>query len=239
MKNIHKLFVLTLGALLVMVIPSVAQVSLDHVGIGVSYWNRSYSGADERSFLVNYPGDGGFSQGAAIPQVSAGLLLFDGFGIDGRIGIWSATFSEELDLTGGLRISESIKQTVIPLTTGVYYSISNVVPDKMNVLVGAGVNRYFIQNTSERTVSAGEGSVAARTFNGNDYGAYGKLGIEYLLGDVVSVVLDGRYNTGSYDKTYIPEFAATPVTRNVSMMGLEIGLSLRYKFVKSDANSEE
>ena len=230
MKNRSKIFGLTLGMLIMTAIPSMAQVAFDHVGLGVSYWNRTYSGADERSFLPRYPGDGDFSKGGVMPFISAGLYLFEGLGVDGRIGIWSGTFSGEQVLTGGLRINESIKQLVIPLTAGVYYSYEDVVPDYLNLFAGAGVNRYFIQNKAERAVSGGEGDVPSRTFNGNDYGFYGKLGAEYLLNEFLSVTLEGRYNTGSYDKTYIPEFGAPSVTRNVSLQGLEIGLSLRYKF---------
>lgn len=230
MKNTRKIFGLTLGMLLMMVLPSVAQVAFDNVGIGVSYWSRTYSGADERSFMPNYPGDQDFSKGGVMPYVTAGVSLFEGLGIDGRIGIWTATFTGEQVLSGGLRISESIKQSVIPLTLGVYYSYNDVVPDQVNVFAGAGVNRYFIQNKVERSVTGGEGNVPSRGFNGNDYGYYFKIGAEYMLTDIFSLALDGRYNTGSYDKTYTPEFGAPSVSRNVSLQGLEIGVSLRYKF---------
>jgi hypothetical protein len=233
MKNRSKIFGLTLSMFLMMAIPSIAQVSFDHLGLGVSYWNRTYSGADERSFLVDYPGDGDFSQGGIMPTLSAGILLYEGFGVDGRIGIWSATFSGEDVFTDGFRIKESIKQTVVPLTLGVFYSYKDVVPDKIHVFAGAGVNRYFIQNTAERSVSDGEGNVPSRTFNGNDYGFYGKLGAEYMLSGSISAALDARYNTGSYDKRYTPEFGAPAVSRNVSLKGLEVGLSFRYRFVVS------
>ncbi|WP_158861637.1 outer membrane beta-barrel protein, partial [Lunatibacter salilacus] len=200
------------------------------VGLGVSYWNRTYSGADERSFLPNYPGDGDFSKGGVMPFLSAGVNLFEGLGVDGRIGIWSGSFTGEQALSGGLRINESIKQMVIPLTVGVYYAYKDVVPDQFNLFAGAGVNRYFVQNRAERNVSGGEGNVSSRTFHGNDYGFYFKLGGEYVLSKAFSLALDGRYNTGSYDKKYIPEFGAPSVIRNVSLQGLEIGLSLRYRF---------
>lgn len=230
MKNTSRIFGLTLGILFMMALPSVAQVTFDHLGLGVSYWNRSYSGVDERSFLPNYPGDLDFSQGGVMPFLSAGVSLYEGFGVDGRIGIWSANFTGEQVLSGGLRINESIKQTVIPLTVGVYYAYNDLVPDELHVFAGAGVNRYFIQNKAERSVTGGEGDVPSRAFNGNDYGFYGKLGAEYMLNEIFSLVLEGRYNTGSYDKTFTPEFGAPSVTRNVSLQGLEIGLSLRYKF---------
>lgn len=230
MKNTSKIFGLTLGMLLMMALPSVAQVALDHVGLGVSYWNRTYSGADERSFLPNYPGDVDFSKGGVMPFLSAGLYLYEGLGVDGRIGIWSGSFNGEQVLSGGLRINESIKQTVIPLTLGLYYSFNDIVPDQVHVFAGAGVNRYFIQNTAERSVTGGEGNVPSRSFNGNDYGYYVKIGAEYMLAEQFSIALDGRYNQGSYDKRYTPEFAAPSVTRNISMKGLEIGVSVRYKF---------
>jgi hypothetical protein len=230
MKNTSKIFGLTLGMLLMIAMPSIAQIALDHVGVGVSYWNRTYSGADERSFLPNYPGDGDFSRGGVMPFVSAGLFLFEGLGVEGRIGIWSGSFNGEQVLSGGLRIHESIKQTIIPLSAGVYYSHYNMIPDQVNVFGGVGVNRYFIQNRAERNVSSGEGNVSSRAFNGNDYGFYVKLGGEYLLNDFLSLSLEGRYNTGSYNKTYTPELGAPSVTRNVSVQGLEIGLSLRYLF---------
>lgn len=231
MKNTRKIFGLTLGMVLMVALPSVAQVAFDHVGVGVSYWNRSYSGPDERSFLPNYPGDGGFNQGGVMPFVSAGVYLYDALGIDGRIGYWSGTFTGEEVLGGGIfRINESIKQQVIPLTLGLYYAYNELFPDQMNVFVGAGVNRYFIQNKVERSVSSGEGNVPSRTFNGNDYGFYGKLGVEYMITDLFSVALDARYNTGSYDKIYTPEVGAPSETRNISMQGLDVGLSLRYEF---------
>lgn len=230
MKYTKKIFGLTLGMFLMMAFPSIAQVAFDHVGLGVSYWNRSYSGADERSFLPSYPGDGDFSKGGVMPFLSAGVSLYEGLGVDGRIGIWTGSFSGEQVLSGGLRINESIKQTVIPLTLGVYYSYNDLVPDQVNLFAGAGVNRYFIQNRAERSVSEGEGNIPSRTFNGNDYGFYFKLGGEYMLNETFSLALEGRYNTGSYDKTYTPEFGAPSVTRNVSLQGLEIGVSVRYKF---------
>lgn len=230
MKNIKKIFGLTLGMFMMMALPSIAQVAFDHVGLGVSYWNRTYSGADERSFLPNYPGDVDFSNGGVMPFVSAGVSLFEGLGVDGRIGIWSGSFTGEQVLSGGLRINESIKQLIIPLTVGIYYAYNDFIPDQVNVFAGAGVNRYFIQNRAERSVTGGEGNVPSRTFNGNDYGFYGKLGAEYMLNETFSVALEGRYNTGNYDKTYIPEFGAPSVTRDISLQGLEIGLSVRYKF---------
>lgn len=239
MKNKSKIFGLTLGLFLMVVLPSIAQVSFDHLGLGVSYWNRSYSGADERSFLANYPGDGSFNQGGVMPFLSAGIILYEGFGVDGRIGFWSATFSGEDVFTGGLRITESIKQSVVPLTLGVYYSYNDVVPEKINLFAGAGINRYFIQNTAQRSVSEGEGDVPSRTFNGNDYGFYGKLGAEYMLSGSISAVLDARYNTGSYDKRYTPEFGGTSVSRNISLKGLEVGLSFRYKFGVGNKETEK
>lgn len=174
-----------------------------------------------------------------MPFLSAGIMVYEGFGVDGRIGFWSATFSGEDVFTSGLQIKESIKQTVVPLTLGVYYSYKDVVPEKINIFAGAGINRYFIQNTSQRSVSEGEGDVPSLTFNGNDYGFYGKFGAEYMLSGNISAVLDARYNTGRYDKKYIPEFGGTSVTRNISLMGLEVGLSFCYKFGVGNKETDE
>jgi len=228
MKQFIKIFGITGVVFLMVALPSVAQIAFDHVGLGVSYWNRTYAGPDERSFLPNYPGEGDFTQGGVMPYLSAGVSLVNGLGVDGRIGFWSATFTGEQVLSGGLRINESISQSVIPLTLGLYYSYNEVV-EKLNVFAGAGVNRYFVQNKVERSVTGGEGNVPSRAFNGNDYGFYFKAGAEYALNESFAVVLDGRYNMGSYDKTYTPEFGAASVTRNISLQGVEIGLGVRYK----------
>jgi hypothetical protein len=236
MKNIKKRYLLSLFSFLLLGSASMAQVSFDHIGIGLSHWNRTYAGADERSFLPSYPGDGGFSQGSMMPQLTAAVHVAAGIGVDARVGLWNATFSGEAVFANGLRITETLSQQIIPLTAGVYYSYENLVPEKLNVHLGVGVNRYFVQNEVERLVAGGEGSLAPSKFTGNDYGSYVKVGVEYLLAPKISLVLDGRYNSGSYSMSYVPDSGAALTQRSISLQGMEVGLSLRY-LLKSAASA--
>ncbi|MDT0647454.1 outer membrane beta-barrel protein [Zunongwangia sp. F260] len=207
-----------------------AQIKLNNVGVGVSYWNRSYSDANEKYVLISSEADEDFTKGGAMPFISAELNLYRNFSLDGRVGLWTGDFTSEGQF-GDLTISESIDQTLIPLSLGLTYNFNELLRDDFNFLVGVGVNRYFVQNKVSRTIEGGAGSEAAETFSGNNYGAYLKTGLEYMFSDSFGLLLEGRYNTGFYTQSFRTSLDAELQSEQISVRGFEIGLSLRYAFM--------
>lgn len=213
-----------------------AQIQINHFGAGLSYWHRMYSGIDERGFLVNYQEAPGYSSAALMPTLSAEVNLIQGLALDGRIGLWSSTFIGEGISEDGANIQEELDQRIIPVAFGIVYTFRHIVPDIFNAYVGGGGNRYYIQNTMERTILNAAGSVPPQVFTGNNFGAYVKAGIEYMIAPNLGVALEGRYNTGSYNQVHIPEPEASPEPIRVSLQGVEAGLSLRYTFFRMFGN---
>lgn len=210
-----------------------AQIKLNHISGGLAYWNRSYSDADERAFLPNYTEDDGFTKSGIMPFVGAELNLIGSLALEGRVGIWSGTFDGTSVYGNGLTISEEMKQTIIPVSLGLSLQ-PNWFGGNISPFFGVGLNRYFIQNKISRNVTGGTGEDFSETFSGNSYGAYYKAGLELMLSDHLGVALHGRYNTGSYDQVFVPEEGTSAQTYEVSLKGLEVGLSLRYKFDVED-----
>ncbi|MFD1079705.1 hypothetical protein, partial [Longispora fulva] len=68
------------------------------------------------------------------------------------------------------------------------------------------------------------------SFNGNNYGANFKAGAEYLLNSNFGLALEAGYNTGSYNQNYQADTDSQKESYEVSVQGLEVGLSLRYRF---------
>lgn len=205
-----------------------AQIEMNNFGAGLSYWHRLYSGVDERSFLIDNQQEVAFRPGALMPTVSAEVKLIGELAIDGRIGLWSTTFTGEGTSAQGAIIREEIDQRIVPLAVGGVYTFRHVLPDIFNAFVGAGINRYYIRNSMERIVYNAGGSMPAQVFTGNNLGFYGKLGVEYMIVPQLGLALEGRYNTGSYNQVRITAPNSSPEPVKVSLQGLEVGISLRY-----------
>lgn len=227
MKTIHIYLFLALG---LFSFTSQAQVKLQHIGAGVSYWDRTYSGDNERAFLIGYEGEGGFSKGAAVPYVTAEIGVWKNLGADVRIGLWSGKFENGARFGDGLVIEEEIKQTIIPVSLGALYRWEQLVNPRVDAYVGAGVNRYFLQNKVERTVYGDNASSTSDSFSGNSYGGYIKGGFEYAITQRFAFGIEGRYNLGSYNQLYQPTEDDTVQEYEISLQGLEVGLSLLYRF---------
>lgn len=226
-----KKFIVSTGlALLSFTISSHAQVKLNNIGAGISYWERSYDGVDERAFLRGYDSSKGFDQGGFMPHIGAELGILGGLGIDGRVGIWSGKYENETRFGNGLVIAEEIKQTIIPVSLGLVYRFDALLGEQWNMFAGAGLNRYFVQNKVSRTVTGGEGANSAETFSGNDYGANVKAGVEFMLTEALGLSLEGRVNTGSYDQKFQAAEDGPVQNYEVSLKGIEVGLSLKYRF---------
>jgi opacity protein-like surface antigen len=232
------IFIATVALTGLVSLTSRAQVKLNTIGVGVSYWERSYDGVDERSFLGNYDGNKGFDQGGFMPHLSAELGIFGGLGIDGRVGVWTGKFESETRFTGGRVIAEEIKQTIIPVSLGLVYRFDNLFEESWNIFAGAGLNRYFIQNKVSRTVTGGEVANTSDSFSGNDYGANIKAGVEYMFSETLGLALEGRYNTGSYEQTFQAAGDGPVQNYEVALKGIEASFSLRYRF-KNETNTPD
>ncbi len=205
-----------------------AQVQINNFGAGVSYWHRIYQGVDERSVLINYQQEAQFRSGALMPTISAEVKLIDELAIDGRIGLWSSTFTGEGTSEQGAIIREEIDQRIIPIAVGGVYTFRHMLPDIFNAFVGAGINRYYIRNSMERIVFNAGGSLPEQVSTGNNFGMYGKIGIEYMVVPNLGLALEGRYNTGSYNQVSVTAPNLPPEPVKVSLQGVEVGISLRY-----------
>ena len=208
--------------------PTFAQIQLNNFGAGISYWHRDYNGIDERAFLINYQPEASFRSGALMPTLSAEVNLIDELAIDGRIGLWSTNFAGEGTSEQGALIREEIDQRVIPLAIGGVYTFRHIFPDIFNAFVGVGINRYYIRNSVERIVFNAGGSLPEQVFAGNNFGLYGKVGVEYMIVPHVGLALEGRYNTGSYNQVSFTTPSASPEPKKVSLQGVELGINLRY-----------
>lgn len=227
MKNIQLYLLLAFG---LFSFTSQAQIKLQHIGAGVSYWDRSYSGDNEKAFLIGYEGQGDFSKGAVVPFVTAEIGLWKGLGADVRIGLWSGKFENGARFGDGLVIEEEIKQTIIPVSFGALYRWEQLLNENVDAYLGAGVNRYFLQNKVGRTVYGEGASQTSDSFSGNSYGGYFKGGIEYAITDRLAFGLEGRYNLGSYNQLYQSESDEPVQDYEISLKGIEVGVSLLYRF---------
>jgi len=227
MKNLYLYLLLAAGLLST---NAKAQIKLNHLGGGVSYWERSYSGDSENAFLTGYEYDRDFTVGAAMPYLTAELGLFENFGIDARVGVWSADFNEGARFGQGTTIEETIKQTIIPVSGGIVVRWGNMLRDRLDIVTGIGVNRYFIQNRVRRR-AFGENPVSVNErFSGNNYGGYLRAGLELKITQQLAVGLEGRYNTGGYKQEYQPLNSDVPIKYDVSVQGTEYGVTFLYRF---------
>lgn len=210
--------------------PLFAQIEFNQVSLGLSYWQRTYSGVDERAFLFNYPGPGNFEYGGLLPSVSAEVGMYKGFAIDGRVGYWRGNFESHGVLGGDFRIAERIDQIIIPLYGGVVYNFRDLIPKYLNGYVGAGISRYFLDSRFTRKVEDGVGDLVEEPFRGNNYGGNLKLGLEYLFPEFISIALEVRYHAASYRQSSQDEGTNSTVIRKIDLRGLESGFFIRYNF---------
>ncbi|MGY6560104.1 MAG: hypothetical protein ACXIT9_12565 [Nitritalea sp.] len=203
-----------------------AQVALTRIGIGVSHWERSYDGADEFSAMFQ-PLNATSSSSTVIPSIFAQVNLIGGFGVEGRFGLYSASFEGSSVFTG-FTITESIEQRILPFSYGLVYDLP--LSERWTAMLGAGFNTFTIRNEITRTVTGAEGSTGPNTFTGRQTAAYVRGALEYMVTDNIGLGLDLRYNTGAYNQVSRPEPGAAPVTREISLAGVEVGLSVRYRF---------
>ena len=209
--------------------PLFAQIELNNLSAGVSVWNRTYSGMDEGAFLIGYQPDAGYVNGSLMPFISAELGIWQGIGVDARIGYWRKVRESYGVLSGDFRIAEQLDQRIMPLYVGLVYNFPDIVPKYLKGFAGGGVSRYFIDNRFSRKVENGIGDIEAEPFRGNNYGLNGRVGLEYLFPEFVSLVIEARYHHGFYNQTTVlSESAATPSSQRIDLTGLELGIAVRY-----------
>lgn len=227
MKNLYIYLVLAFGFLSM---NAEAQIKLNHLGGGVSNWERSYSGDSENAFLTGYEYDRDFTVGGAMPYLTAEVGFFPNFGADVRVGVWSADFNDGANFGQGLTIEETIDQTIIVVSGGIVFRWGNMLRDRLDIVTGLGINRYFIQNRVRRVVFGDAPSTTNERFSGNNYGSYLRAGLEFKITQQLAIGLEGRYNTGGYKQTYQPTGSDVPVKYQVSVQGTEYGVSFLYRF---------
>ncbi|GAB2989329.1 hypothetical protein GCM10027284_02310 [Cyclobacterium sediminis] len=203
---------------------------MNQVSLGLSYWQRTYSGEDERAFLFNYPGSGNYQYGGLLPSLSGELGIYKGLAIEGRVGYWRGNFESHGLTRNNLRMAERIDQIIIPAYGGMVFNFHNIIPKYLNGYVGAGLSRYFLNNRFTRKVENGIGDLKDLSFRGNNYGGNVKAGIEYLFRKYFSIVLESRYHLGAYEQSLQTDNTATPVLQSIDLRGLETGLFIRYSF---------
>ncbi|WP_209331709.1 hypothetical protein [Lunatimonas salinarum] len=209
--------------------PLFAQIELNNVSVGTGLWNRTYAGVDERSFLIGYEQASTYVNRSLIPFISAELNVWQGFAIDARIGYWRKVLESHGLLEGDFRIAEQLDQRIVPLYAGVVYNFPDIIPKYLKGFAGGGISRYFIDNRFSRKVEDGLGDIEAEPFRGNNYGVNGKVGIEYLFPEFVSLVFEARYHRGFYHQTTVLSGdLVSPATQRVDLAGLELGLAVRY-----------
>ena len=210
--------------------PLFAQIEMNQVGLGISYWQRTYSGVDERAFLFNYPGSGNFQYGGLLPTLSAELGIYKGFAIDGRVGYWRGNFESHGMVGENFRIAERIDQIVIPVYGGIIYNYRDIIPKYLNGYVGAGIGIYFLDSRFTRKVENGIGDLVEKPLKGNNYGGNVRVGFEYLFPNFISMALETRYHMASYKQPLRTGGANVAILQKIDLKGLEIGIFIRYNF---------
>jgi hypothetical protein len=225
-----------------------AQIVFDEVGLGVSYWLRSYSTPDERILLINPPSQNGEINPVIVPHLFGRLRLGEYFGLRGKIGFAQDSFNSFQELGNSVRY-EKIEQTIIPTGLMIDFSIplkkgeiaesksdeseEVVIDSKFNLVGGIGVNRYFIQHTFSREVLGSDGSISDAKFSGNDFGIGVMLGLSYQLATRIILTAFSQYNSGTYlHRLYSEELIGSYETKIISIKGVEFGFSLGYNLSK-------
>lgn len=210
--------------------PLFAQIEMNQVSLGLSYWQRTYSGVDERAFLFNYPGSGNFQYGGLLPSFSAEVGVYRGFAVDARVGYWRGNFESHSVMADNFRIAERIDQIVVPIYGGIVYNFRDLIPKYLNGYVGAGLSRYFLDSRFTRKVEDGIGDLDEEPFRGNNYGGNLKVGLEFLFPEFISIALETRYHAASYSQSWQAGGTNTSVLQKIDLKGLETGLFIRYNF---------
>lgn len=230
-----------------------AQIVFDEIGVGTSYWIRTYSTPDENVLLTNPPTANGESNPVIVPHLYGRVKLGSFLGLRGKVGLAQDNYTSSVVL-GNLTRNEKISQTIIPVGLLLDFSLplglksgkqkksidenTDVetvekveVKSKISLVGGLGLNRYFIQNTFTREIIGGEGSLPESKFTGNDYGFTAMLGISKQVSEKILLTLFSQYNSGSYDnRVYSEEVSGTYNVNKISLNGFEFGISLGYKF---------
>jgi hypothetical protein len=206
-----------------------AQIRINQVGVGLSSWTRTYAGADERSLLIEGSQSEDFKPSAALPHLFVEVGVVGNLGIEGRVGVWNNTFTGSTALGSTIAVKETIVQRVTPLSLGLNYTLS--VPENSNFFLhlGAGLNKYYLQNEVSREVTGTDGTVDPVIFAGNNNGFYAKMALEYRFTEKLGLSLQGRYNSGQYTQTFKESVDAELSSREISLQGFEVGLSLAYR----------
>jgi hypothetical protein len=209
---------------------SYAQIEMNNLGIGVSYWQRTYPNLSENVFLVNYQHDPNFRLTAPMFSLSCEVGLYKDFAVEGSMGYWRGIFESHALLSDNFRISERMDQIVFPGFIGLVYNWRDMVKNYLNGYSGVGVSRYFIRNSFSRLVEDGSGDIAGDVEFGNDYGVVAKLGLEYLFPEFFSLAIEGRYHYGAYRQLANPKNGEEAFKRKIDLKGFEVGIFFRYNF---------
>jgi len=237
-------FLALAGGLLGVSTVSQAQVNLNSISVGASYWKPSLDYWSQRSPLTAYNGGQGATLGGQVmPHAALEVGLVKGLSLGARAGYWRSSAAGNLS-TGGVNRSEKLTLAIIPVSLDLTYRFNSartagktdatnqsakpktpfVVP-----YIGVGLSRYFINNTFSRTVASGSGSVN-ESQSGNNYGVQVFVGAERKLVKKLYLALDVRYHLGSYNQLVQTE--STSTAEKVSLNGLEAGLALRLKLAE-------
>lgn len=236
-----------------------AQIVFDEMGVGTSYWIRTYATPDENVLLTTPLTVNGESNPVLVSYIYGRVKFGKFLGIRGKLGLAQDSY-ESLTILGNLERNEKLSQTIIPAGLLLDFSIplgkkSSEGKDskeadsedsdsfeksdnsgsklKTHLIGGVGLNRYFIQHTISRDVSGGDGSIPDSRFSGNDYGITAMVGISNQISDKIILTVFSQYNSGSYNhRVYSEEVPGSYDVENISLKGLEFGLSLAYKFGK-------
>lgn len=241
MKKVSNYILLTLTLNFAFVFISVAQVSFKEVGLGTSYWLRIYNTPDETSVLANGSLENGDPSGVIVPNLFGVLELNKSFALRGSVGLAQKKYESRLTL-GELNRTEQIKQTIIPVGLNLEYRIplskkngenSDEEGDQFDttpeLLLGVGVNRFFIQHDINRSVINGEGTLPPTRFSGNDFGVNFMMGVYSPLSKSTSILIFARYNNGEYNhKVYQDNSPGIYSIQNISLRGFEFGVAFGF-----------
>lgn len=241
MKKVSNYILLTLTLNFAFVFISVAQVSFKEVGLGTSYWLRIYNTPDETSVLANGSLENGDPSGVIVPNLFGVLELNKSFALRGSVGLAQKNYESRLTL-GELNRIEQIKQTIIPVGLNLDYSIplskskeessegdEDEFDNSPKLLLGVGINRFFIQHDINRSVINGEGTLPSTRFSGNDFGVNFMIGVYSPLTKSTSILIFSRYNSGEYNhKIYQDNAPGVYSIQNISLRGLEFGVAFGF-----------
>lgn len=226
--------------------PLYSQVAFEEFGVGTSYWIRSYSTPDETSLLVNGSTATGSTNYMILPSLYTRVKLGSVFGLRGRVGLGQDSYLSSV-VTGDLIRRETMTQTIIPANLMVDFALplgggkdreseedtQERGESKTSFVGGVGISRFFLQHEFERVVIGGDGSLAPSKFSGNDFGINAMVGLRNKVSDNLVLTLYSQYNSGSYNhRIYSEEALGDYSVRNISLKGIEFGVSLGYMFKK-------